>query len=1024
MTGNNISSELDIAGFKQLTTTNPEKHQEFSSNYQNKFSEYSDLLREYENLMQSLDSQDSNSDKTIKQAEVTLDQAEQLLIKAEQKKKELDEYYQEIKFFITYHNLPNYELKKPYIPDWDKIAKATIGTIKNSKYLTEGQRERFIKVFVTNYIKENKVDKIITACERRIIKNINNKFNELNRQELDLSQMVYQNLPAKKWVELASNIIEELPNKDYLSDKKVQQFIKEFVNNRTKDYITNPRTLVEREQITRQMLHELQNNCIMLINNRFNNKHDEELTLLIKTALDSKKDKIKKDKIKKDEVESLKLNEIKVIETAIGKQLFEELMDKYQLTTKKFTINDLRALIIGMLLSTDQEFENNHFIKNLKNLYQAETPQILREKIVSSSGEVLIQAFEKMKNSSKVNALFLSSFKKLFIPYAKKLSNLLLPQVDGFLNNTLLAFSFISQANQILQQDIDTVFTLANVNNWRKENQEELQKSASNEYIFNKLSLAELKEDITIPVVEVNGEINFYIVKKLIEQPGVNGIVLVPKDSDKSLEIKVVFQSNPNLMQEILDLENYTTMKAFNEHKLEIFNNLNKIIENFKQNISSEQLENLSLNVGGHGRGGALAQQLIHELIMSKLANNCNKQFDQTFDEQLDVVISNKCAYELANHEQFPESVSQLNIAHRYLYSRNDWYTILESIKDNPQKLEEYKEKIKKDFVDYLQNAMPETVSMHNFSLTTVNSGGVAMETRNNFIIALTMLKQLFQNIDKVNINCSKIMVDGNLMQLTGDTDLAASVDPEIMPISLIKITPKIDPRISGIEKIFEGSAKIMMYTWLLELGGVLVDIHSMLKAYNKIDPKHTLAKLAKELPDLKSKEILKQQKNILLQVLNIATESHIAAFFDKKDVESFEWSMLDNFIENSQQQDLNLDLDVELSTKLPIPLKEYYHKIQDLFTTDNLRYLQYLQRLMSYIINELISIPDALFSKETQDNLTKILSFYKILNKLNAISESFDASTYKKQVPCIFRKIDPKTESRPTAKPTPNKKP
>ena len=836
------------------------------------------------------------------------------------------------------------------------------------------------------------------------------------------------------------------------------------------------------------------------------------LISLIHQALSTKDDTLLDDK------------QVTIIKAAIGEELFKNLLSKYELTENKFSLDDLRMLIVGLLLTPEQNWIKNYFIKHLFLHYGfhdlpqdlidnpspinlAEKAQILRTKIFQEPNNSFMQALARTKTTKKINYAMLTGYLSFGIPKLKELLKIfskypfISPAGTQFVEQVPFLLEYITKANTTFSRDLDAALSIANVDAWIKTEHPEQQPIAASEYTFNKLSLASLPEGLSIPIIEANGEKHYYTVKRLITTDEINGIALVPMDTTcQPLEIKIVFESDPSILTEFLDTATLATSKAFEKHKATILTRLNDIV---KDNIPEEQLANLRLNIGGHGRGGALAQHLIGAIPLLELnkrlaqleepttPNTPNTASSSSSQAASDELLTDRSSLkasletefsdsgELLTHKRLQEISSmastetglttepslreivaddlkravasydpttqsafpaitalpkQFQHLMNYLYSLSDYRQTLQKLQQHPEQFNAYIDKVLKKFYEALEQQQSKLTDLDtlqelkHFTLTTINSAGIPIEIRNNFMVALTRLMQLDSPI---KIASDIIMTDGNPMQLTGDTALAAGIDPTLMTTTLTKISQTSGKALSFAKDISKNMILLGLYSILITFGALFIAVISAIHHLNfftkdltKLFPKTSesldedsllyLSKLFAEglsndpalyqhsttidwvniarflaeniagftgwvktnVPSVKTKLIVNAKKEVLSNLANMMLWIHLSSFFDQTTDPSYQ-----RFTNHSEEE--RNKINQELLAKMPIFFKEIYRNIMHCFLTGNEQYLRSLISLAYKGLNFCITLPDTQLNHTLQDALIKLAHAFKVYKNI-----------------------------------------
>ena len=897
---------------------------------------------------------------------------------------------------------------------------------------------------------------------------------------------------------------------------KLKEFAKQFAEPenaselaKTQRTINSLKQTIAEEQL-KEELENSRNELKAFIELGADTEQPHLLISLIHQALSTKNDTL------------LDYKQVTIIKAAIGEELFKNLLSKYELTENKFSLDDLRMLIVGLLLTPEQNWINNNFIKHLflhygfndlpQNLTDnqsqinlAEKAQMLRKRIFQEPNNSFIQALARIKTTKKINYAMLTSYLSFGIPKLKKLLKIfskypfISPAGTQFVEQVPFLLEYITKANTAFSRDLDAVLSIANVDAWIKSEYPEQQPIAATEYTFNKLSLASLPEGLSIPIIKANGEKHYCTVKRLITTDEINGIALVPMDTTcQPLEIKIVFESDPSILTEFLDTATLATSKAFEKHKATILTRLNAIV---KDNIPEEQLANLSLNIGGHGRGGALAQHLMGAIPLLEL-NKRLTQLEEPTTPNTTSTISSQAASdelltdrsslkasletefsdsgELLTPKRLPEISSMastetgsttepslrkivaddLNSAvasydpttqsafpaitalpkqfqhlMNYLYSLSDYRQTLQTLQQHPEQFNAYIDKVLKKFYEALEQPQSKLTDLdtlqelQHFTLTTINSAGIPIEIRNNFMIALTRLMQLDSPI---KIASDIIMTDGNPMQLTGDTTLIAGIDdPTLITSTLTKISPTSGQPMSFATNLAKNIVWLGLYSMLVTWGALFIAVTSALHHVNfftkdltKLFPKTSESldedpllylsslfaeglsndpllyqhdttidwvKIARFLaeniagitgwiktnvPSVKTGLIPKAKKEVLSNLANMMLGIHLASFFDQTTSPTYQ--RFTNHTEEEQNK-----INQELLAKMPVFFKEIYKNIMHCFLTGNEQYFRSLINLAYAGLNFCITLPDTQLNHTLQNALVKLAHAFKVYTNI-----------------------------------------
>lgn len=505
-----------------------------------------------------------------------------------------------------------------------------------------------------------------------------------------------------------------------------------------------------------------------------NRSRDDNLLALFRDAIDSN--------------QNYKLNpkQIARIKETLGDERVDFLVKRYELKKDALTLDDLRMLMIGILSHSDTKWFNNRFIENLL-IYCGITDDqkdlgVEHQQIQQLRKEINIdpRVWERIKKTTRDGT---------FNEVVRHIKRVIPKRWDSVVPARF-------KANDDFKKDLEVALTITNIEAWQNKGDLKKQIFAANEYLFKKLARFDWKDGDSIQILEADGKKCFYTVKNLINESGCHGFVLVPKDPKESLDLKIVFKGY-SLGKEMIDMEKDTPHRKFIQHKQTIFSNLNDIIADFKATVPSDKQEAVSINVGGQGTGGALAQMLINELATYQAANASAALSNDEFQKKLQENIEAQIQYELENGKK---SKKLLTADPRQYVSRIQ------------QLATDYFRQTKADLDKIPNNQL---ASIKKFTVTTTNSAGIKTETRNNFIQALAILEQLAP----ITIECYKTMVGGDAVQQTGVTDLGAYMPHKLMPTTLLKIN-------SGLEGAYkEHLAKIAMSASLIVVAATLASV-------------------------------------------------------------------------------------------------------------------------------------------------------------------------------------------------------
>lgn len=457
-----------------------------------------------------------------------------------------------------------------------------------------------------------------------------------------------------------------------------------------------------------------------------------------------------------------------LIKDQIGPDLFKKILNRYDLSEKNFTLDDLRMVIIGFTVNCNQSWNDNHFMRSLlktcslkADLQDTDVVEQLRSKVKLDEG-----VWNRISAETRSNN-FLSKGLEFFKQH--------------FLSKWSFLFPVRFKSNNAFKRDYKSSLAIANIADWQNKSKD-LQQFASLEYTFNNLASADFIDGAIIPVLNAKGEKNFYKVKNIIDANSIHGFALVPIDPEKSLDIKVIFKNSKSLSEAIADTEHYLPYREFKTHKKYVMQELNKLVEGFKQeyNISDIQAANISLDIGGQGTGGTLASHLMHELVSQKAH----------------FVVEDFIKQDPNNGKEVIDKILEDNITAQFEYQSS--FKNYKSDADKKEAFEKYKKRIKKYARKHLLDENLQLVrhesliGVNNLNLSNINSRGVPVKIRDNFIQSLRLLNVL-ENQNSLHIHQNKIVNEYDIIKKAGATDLGAYMPPEIMPIKILKVTSE-DP--------------------------------------------------------------------------------------------------------------------------------------------------------------------------------------------------------------------------------------
>lgn len=527
--------------------------------------------------------------------------------------------------------------------------------------------------------------------------------------------------------------------------------------------------------------------------------------------------------------------QVALIKDSLGQEEFARLLNRYQIKEENFNFDDLRMIIIGAVpIATNTWFENE-FIRNLFICCNLEIDQYRnvagdKKKIyIQKAAETLWERARSCKNRSEARNLINSLIQETTIN-PEALERIKKQPVDNIINNALhflkYFINFIPVKCKLktkFRRDLSFFEAITSIHNWQDKKPPEIQKFASNEFLFNKLSHVDLQEGIVVPILEADGRRIFYKVENLMQLRNIKAFALVPANPLESQEIKVVFNGYSNLAKEIINAENYMSLKDFDAHKEDFLSNLNTTTKNFKEKLAPTKKQNLCLNIGGHGFRGALAQKLMNEIIFRKAAKKY-KEHPEEFD--IDLYSTNQTEHETQ------EVGKKIKTPEKHIQKLTSVFQ---------QKIDKHPESPNDKHL----------LAINNFKLSTVNSGGIPEEMRKHeFIPSLYLLKQNGQISGQppFKIEYNKIMTEGDPVQQTGETDLAAYVPRDLMEVNLAKITPQNTQSNAQLVANMTKSAALIVIQGLLAAKLIIIPLISSFLTIKMSQEATTLTQNANQL--------------------------------------------------------------------------------------------------------------------------------------------------------------------------------
>ena len=638
---------------------------------------------------------------------------------------------------------------------------------------------------ISSFVRKIKTNNKLSPIDQNFLFKLDHLFHALKILEKNLKDfnktVDYASLPSSSnQTPLPINNIEQLR-------KEIKKCTKEL-STLNKGWMEKVKTTKENRQILEKALEASS------INNQLAN-NDLAIVNMINVAIliDSN-----------PQISSSKMQSIKL---AMGADLFDFLVDRYGIITgqnkddlhnQTFDHNDLRMIIIGSLQHCRTDWWENRFVKNLLLCLEYNN---LSDQNYHSSVEKLTKKFEGCQTRKEKALLAAQLVEKLKIP-EQQLNKLKETPTEGIINSALAYFrekvspkwQFLIPVNvkynNKFATDINAISAISDAHKWQNKKTTTcdsqdftapaglMQLFASNEFLFHKLSSVDCRDGSVIPVIEKNGNKEFYIVKHLINNSSLNScFALLPLNPKESPEIKVVFKPKDNLALEIIDTENFIQQQEFEKNKEVLLNSLNETISEFKHTISEKDTNKMSLNIGGYGSGGALAQCLTTEIIFNKTKVALHKHAD----------------HDNSNKEHVPKNLTHLLTKHIDEQSEHE-LRLGRKIKNLDKHKRLLQQKLfdelmnDKDSSDAWVNSKKDLLAINKFKLSTVNSAGISRKTRNQFIQSLYLLKEEGSQdpTKQFSITCDKIMSAGDPVQITGGTDLAAYVPRALMPTTLM----------------------------------------------------------------------------------------------------------------------------------------------------------------------------------------------------------------------------------------------
>ncbi len=650
---------------------------------------------------------------------------------------------------------------------------------------------------------------------------------------------------------------------------------------------------------------------------------------------------------------TLQHHELLLIQTKMGKDLFEKILKKYSLSSDNFTLDDLRMVIIGAIVNCNKSWEENQFILALLEVCNIDKNLENNQAIEQLSSKVkLDDVVLKRISQETLRETFFDEKLKFFRKH--------------FLSSWDFLIPIRFKANKAFKRDYKSSLAIASINDWQHTRDSRVQEFASEEYLFNNLSTADFQDDTVLPILNKDGKKCFYKVKNFIDAKSIHGFALIPTDPKESLDIKVVFKNSKNLSEAILDTEHYLPFQEFKQHKKYVMQQLNQIIEEFKQHpdMSEEQTQSISLNIGGQGTGGTLASHLMHEIINQK-AHFLTKDFVQQnpteHQKTVSSIFSNNITQQFLHENSLSSSRSKSKLSSKIMSKKYS------------SPIEKYAEKhLFNQDQQFAQN--PSLLNINNLHLSTINSGGVPEKIRNNFIQALRLLKDSNFKGPELHVSYNKIINNHDIVKKTGTTDLGAYVPPNLMHIKMLQINSE-DP---------EFGKNLKNIGWLsLALAGKAAVNTSVLSTIPHIAP--IINSIMNNIKSISENELLKNIVKNIREIWSKANNIHYNSHLNEK---QSSYKVLDNT--SLQEQ---TDIEKELNDKIDrtknnivyrrIKKKSYkiFRKIQNLLGTYN-----YNLNVASEENPENIRNIDARSQAIPQRSKTITPSFHEISNQKTSV--------------------------------------
>lgn len=592
---------------------------------------------------------------------------------------------------------------------------------------------------------------------------------------------------------------------------------------------SSPEFLHYNQQLERQQQHAT----------RLNAKVDQELHRL-KTKDNHYLKVLLLSAINNDENPELTTEQINCIKTALGDKQFNLLTTRYNLNPNKLTMDDLRMLLIGTISTANNEILTSSFFQHLcLVLAIPQDSEIAKAQLTSNISKLLLNNPAQNSMLQRIQATSPTKLLDNVINWARQY----IPEKWRF----LISERFKINAN--LEQDLRTINLISKVTNWQRQTpvsqdkeqvrQQKIQQTAASyEYLFHGLAYRNLVDGTIVPVVEANGEIQYYQAHTLFNANGLVTMALIPTNTQNSpLDLKVLFRGTHNIGSAILDTEQYSAgYKSYRENEKTILAKLNSLIGATKKQAKATTgtTPTISLTVGGHSLGGGLTQAFYASLIKCNTMPIYRQLYEQyhgdipALEHALLPIITKQLKYELASkhlsdHFQQADKLQEL-AKQRLAY-------LLKTLAKYPSSTEDDQH----------------LATLTGINVGILNSAGIASKIRDVAADSLALLqsKRLSKKKPKkLTLNFTNILVGGDIVQQTGQTTVSSG-----LPAAHINVaTMKIDANLEGKAKkqvLLVAACTVMQYLVTFTLGLKIPPI-PWLPSFNDI--KNTIIKAHCEL--------------------------------------------------------------------------------------------------------------------------------------------------------------------------------